>query len=108
MKDKVKKKKIKEYEEFLNSLEKMPGLKPDKELCDLAKEELKKFSEDGDYNKYQIGEECKFKLSDKFSQNDISLIALDEIKNIDEIIPKIIINEVDENKKGRQSLINTK
>ena len=37
----------------------MHELKPDKELCDLAKEEIKNFSEDGNYNKYQIGKEFK-------------------------------------------------
>ena len=33
----------------------MTELVPDKELCDLAKEEVKKFSERSDYNKFQIG-----------------------------------------------------
>ena len=65
-KDFVKKKKQNEYETFINSLDKMTELIPDKELCDIAKEELKKLSEDEDYNKYQIGEEFKPKLSDKF------------------------------------------
>ena len=40
-KELVKNKKRKEYEEYLNQLEKLPELKPDKELCDIAKEELK-------------------------------------------------------------------
>ena len=36
-KESVKKRKQKEYEDFINSLEKMPELKPDKELCELQK-----------------------------------------------------------------------
>ncbi len=104
----VKKRKHKEYEEFINSLEKMPELIPDKDLCDLAKEEMKTISEDNNYNKYQIGEDFKLKLNEKFSPKNNSLIAIDEIKDIEEIIPKIIINEEDVNKKGRQSIINPK
>jgi cell division protein FtsB len=91
-KDFVKNKKRKEYENFINTLEKMPELVPDKELCDLAKEEVKKFSEDSDYNKFQIGEEIKFNISEKFSKNNIGLIAIDEIENIELLIPNIIIN----------------
>ena len=91
-KDFVKNKKRKEYENFINALEEMPELVPDKELCDLAKEEVKKFSEDSDYNKFQIGEEIKFNISEKFSKNNIGLIAIDEIENIELLIPNIIIN----------------
>ena len=104
-KELVKKKNIKDYESFINSLDKMPELVPNKELCDIAKEELKKLSEDDNYNKYQIGEEFKSKLSDKFSQKDTSLIAIEDLKKLDEIIPKIIINEGDSDKKGRNILI---
>ena len=75
-------------------------------MCDIAKEELKKLSEDENYNKYQIGEEFKSKLSDKFSQKDTSLIAIEDLNKLEEIVPKIIINEGDSDKKGRNILIN--
>ena len=88
------------------SLEKLPELTPDKELCDIAKEELKKFLENDNYNKYQIGEDFKSKLNDKFSQNDVGLIALEDIDNFEQLIPKIIINDEDSEKKGRNILIN--
>jgi hypothetical protein len=55
-------------------------------------------------NKYQIGEEFKSKLSDQFSQKDISLIVIEDLKKLEEIIPKIIINEGDPDKKGRNIL----
>ena len=105
-KDLVKKKKQKEYENFIDKLDNFPELMLDKELCDISKEELKKFTENENYNKYQIGEEFNSKLSDKFSQKDIGLIAIEELKSIEEIIPKIIINEGDSDKKGRNILIN--
>ena len=85
----------------------MTELVPDKELCDLAKEEVKKFSENSDYNKFQIGEEIKFNISENFSKNDIGLIAIDEIENIESLISKIIINESDVNKKARNIIINS-
>jgi hypothetical protein len=102
----VKSKKQKDYENFINKLDNMPELMPDQELCDISKEELKKFSEDENYIKFQIGDEFKPKLSDKFSNKDIGLIAIDELKQIEELIPKIIINEGDLEKKGRNILIN--
>jgi len=105
-KELVKNKNKKDYEDFINSLDKMPELVPNKELCDIAKEELKKLSEEGSYNKYQIGEEFKSKLSDQFSQKDTSLIAIEDLKKLEEIIPKIIINEGDLDKKGRYILTN--
>ena len=45
-------------------------------------------------------------MSDKFSQKNIGLIAIEDLKKLDEIIPKIIINEGDSDKKGRKILIN--
>ena len=86
----------------------MPELKPDKDLIELAKEEVKKFSEDKDdsYNKYQIGDNFKLKLNEKFSEKDNALIGLTEIEDIETLIPKIIINDDDTDKKGRNALIN--
>jgi hypothetical protein len=67
----LKSKKQKDYENFINKLDNMPELMPVKELCDISKENLKKFSENENYNKFQIGDEFKSKLSDKFSHKDI-------------------------------------
>ena len=85
----------------------MPELKPDKELCDLAKEEIKKFSEDGDYNKYQIGDQVKLNMDEKFSKKQTGLIAVEELNNIDALISSIIINESDPEKIGRNIIKNT-
>ena len=43
-----------------------------------------------------------------FSLTNIGLIALENIKKIEDIIPKIIINEEDKDKKGSQLLSNVK
>ena len=51
---------------ILNQLEKLPELKSNKKLCEIAKEEIKKFENDDDYNKYQIGEEFTSELSENF------------------------------------------
>ena len=101
------KKKKKEYEDFINSLEKMPKLELDKNLCKLAEEELKKLSEDCDnYNKYQVGEEFEANINDEFVKNEVALIAIEEIENIEYLILKIIINQFDKDKKGRKILSN--
>ena len=101
----LKKKGLKDYENYLNSLDKMNLLKIDEELINICKEEVKKFSEDADYNKYQIGEELEFELSKTFDKEHSALIALEDIDN-DNLIPKIIANESDKEKKGRAILAN--
>ena len=101
------KKYLNDYKKFLNSLDKGENLKLDNELMYIAKEESKKFSEDTEYNKYQIGEEFYIKLSEKFSQKESALIARDHLDNIEDIIPKIIVNDSDKEKKGRKILANS-
>ena len=72
----------------------------------MAKEEVIKLSDDMKYNKYQIGKDLELKLYNKFSKNETGLIAIDDINKIELLIPKIIINNSDPNKKGRDILIN--
>ena len=103
---KKKTKKIGEYKTFINTLQKMNPLIPDKELYKIAEEEMKKLSEDSEYQNYQIGEEFQNDISEDFVQNEVALIAIEEIENIDEIIQKIIINDSDKEKKGRAILTN--
>ena len=105
-KDYIRKRQISEYLNFINALEKMSKLKPDKELCNIAKEEVIKLSDDMEYNKYQIGKDLEAKLNNKFSKNETGLIAIDDINKIELLIPKIIINNSDRNKKERDILIN--
>ena len=100
------KKKVKDYEEFINSLETMPKLIFDKTLCSIAKEELEKFSKDDEYNNYQIGEEFQTNLSQDYDQKEVALIALETLDKNEEIIQRIIINDSDEKKKGRKILTN--
>ena len=101
-----KKKKIEEYKTFINTLQKMNPLIPDKELYKIAEEEMKKLSEDSDYQKYQIGTEFQNDISKDFVQNEVALIAIEEIEKIEEIIQKLIVNDLDKEKKGRAILTN--
>ena len=104
---KIRQKYLNDYKNFLNSLEKRESLELDNELMNIAKEESKKFFEDSEYNKYQIGEEFHLKLSENFSQKDSALIAIDNLDDIEDIIPKIIVNDSDKEKKGRKILANS-
>ena len=102
-----KAKKIKEYKEYINTLEQMPELILDKDLCKIAEEESKKLSEDENYNKYQIGEEFQnINIGPNFAKNEVALLALEQIEENDKIIQSIIINDLDEEKKGRIILTN--
>ena len=51
----IKMKYRQEYESFIFKLQKMPELTIDKDLNNIAKQEVKKFSEEEDYNKIVIG-----------------------------------------------------
>ena len=99
-------KKIKDYKEFINTLKEIPQLIPDKELFQLAKEELEKFSSVSDYNYYQIGQEFQNEFSQDFDKEKVSLIALESLDDIEDIIQRIIINDLDEEKKGRKIITN--
>ena len=105
--DKILHKSLKDYKTFLNSLNESSDLKLDKELSNIAKKEAKKFFEDPEYNKYQIGEEFQPQLSREFSQEESALIALDDLNEIEDLVPKIIMNTTDEEKKGRKILSNS-
>ena len=79
----------------------MNGLKLDKELLDIVKEEAKNLSEDVNYDKYQIHEEFKPKISKNFSQNEVALTAIEDTNKIGNIIQRIVINVSDKEKRGR-------
>ena len=68
--DKISKRNLNFYKTFLNSLNKSSELTLNEELSSIAKEEAKKFFEDSEYNKYQIGEEFQPKLRENFSKEE--------------------------------------
>ena len=105
--DKISQKNLNDYKTFLISLNKIPELNLNQDLSNIAKEEAKKFFEDPGYNRYQIGEEFQPKLSEIFSKKESALIALDELNDIEDLIPKIILNSIDKEKKGRKILSNS-
>ena len=105
--DKTSQKSLKDYKTFLNSLNKSSELTLNEELSNIAKKEAKIFFEDPGYNKYQIGEEFQPKLSENFSKKESALIALDELNYIEDLIPTIIMNLIDKEKKGRKILSNS-
>ena len=91
-----------EYEKYISSLNKINELKIDYKLCAITDDEINKFMEDENYENYQIGEELNIKLISKYDKINSALIALDDIDEIEELIPKIISLEAGE--KGRNIL----
>ena len=67
----------------------MNVLKLNRELCDIAREELNIFFEDENYEIIKIGEQFKSKISENFLQNEVALIAFEEIKNLDDIVKEL-------------------
>ena len=108
---KVKKKKYqKDYQNFLkNSPKNLSIFQKSQELFDLANKEAKNYSEMEEYNEYQMNEDFMLELGVNFSKKNSALIAiyLDEKDNLENLIPNIIVNESDKDKKGRNILTNS-
>ena len=105
--DKILQKDLNVFYTLLNSLNKISELELNEELSNKAKEEAKKLFEDPGYNKFQIGEEFQPKLSENFSKKESALLAIDGLNDVEDLIPKIILNSKDKEKKGRKILSNS-
>ena len=91
-----------DYTNFINSLEKMGELINDDDLNNLAKIEIEKFKNDENYPCFRIGNELsEINFNENIDKDSVSLIAIEGFGNINSLIPKIISNPSDKDKKGR-------
>ena len=92
----------KDYTNFINSLEKMGELIIDDDLNDIAKNEILKFKDDENYPCIRVGKELsEINFKENIDKDSVSLIAIEEFQDINSLIPKIISNPSDKDKKGR-------
>ena len=66
----------------------MSELKLNKELCDIAKKQIKILIDDENSDHFQIGENARDEIKEKLLNKDIALIAIEDIKEIEGIVFK--------------------
>ena len=74
----------------------MSQLKLNKELSDIAKEQVKILIDDENYAHFQIGENVRDEIKEILLNKDIALIAIEDIEEIEVMVfKKIITNDSD-------------
>ena len=95
-----------EIEDFLKTLSNIPKMQPvviNKTLCDVAASEVKKYAKNEEaYNPYRIGKELEGIVPENFMSQNPALIADNGADEADTIVPKILLNRLDTDKKGRK------
>ena len=95
-----------EIEDFLKTLPNIPKMQPvviNKTLCDVAASEVKKYAKNEEaYNPYRIGKELDGIVPENFMSQNPALIADNGADEADTIVPKILLNRLDTDKKGRK------
>jgi Ca2+-binding EF-hand superfamily protein len=76
-----------------------------KTLCQIAREEVKKFiKNESSYNPYLTGAQMKGVVPSGFLEQNAALIADSGADEAETVVPKLLLNKVDKEKKGRQIL----
>ena len=97
-----------EIEDFIKTIPSIPKMQPvviNKALCDIAAVEVKKYAKDEEkYNPYRIGKELEGIVPEGFINEHPALIADNGADEAETIVPKLLLNRLDEGKKGRKIL----
>ena len=99
---------LKEIEEFIRTIDRIPKMGPlslNKSLCQVAREEVKKYCRnESAYNCYQTGNQLKGIVPSGFLAQNSALIADSGADEAETVVPKLLLNRMDKDKKGRQIL----
>ena len=96
-----------EISAFIQTIDKIPKMPPmnlNSTLSKFANQELQKFINDKYYNKYLFGQELKNILPEELITENVALIADDGADEAQTVVPKILLNKTDSEKKGRKIL----
>ena len=78
-----------------------------KTLCDVAASEVKKYAKNEEtYNAYRVGKELEGIIPEEYMSQNPALIADNGADEPDTIVPKLLLNRLDEKKKGRKIVCN--
>ena len=99
-----------EIEDFLKTIGNIPKMQPvviNKVLCDVAASEVKKYAKNEEtYNAYRVGKELEGIIPEEYMSQNPALIADNGADEPDTIVPKLLLNRLDEKKKGRKIVCN--
>ena len=99
-----------EIEDFLKTIGNIPKMQPvviNKTLCDVAASEVKKYAKNEEtYNAYRVGKELEGIIPEEYISQNPALIADNGADEPDTIVPKLLLNRLDEKKKGRKIICN--
>ena len=99
---------LKEIDNFIssiNTLPKMNQLYINKTLSQIAREEVKKYiRNESSYNPYLTGNQMKGLVPSGFLEQNAALIADCGADEAETVVPKLLLNKTDKEKKGRKIL----
>ena len=99
---------LKEIDDFILSIEHLPKMKTlilNKTLCKAAREELKKYiKNESYYNPYLTGNQMKGIVPSGFLEQNAALMADSGADEAETVVPKLLLNKTDKEKKGRKIL----
>ena len=99
---------LKEIDDFIKSINLIPKMQPlslNKTLSQIARDELKKFiRNESKYNPYLTGAQLKGIVPAGFLEQNAALIADSGADEAETVVPKLLLNKSDKEKKGRKIL----
>ena len=102
---------LKEIDEFIRTIDQIPKMPPvalNNTLSQIAKDEAKKYSRnESSYKPFLIGNQLRGILPDGFLSQNPGLIADSGADEAQNVVPKLLLNRSDKEKKGRKILCST-
>ena len=99
---------LKEIDDFIRTIDRIPKMGPltvNKSLCQVAREEVKKYTRnESSYIPYLTGNQLKGIVPSGFLAQNPALIADSGADEAETVVPKLLLNKTDKDKKGRQIL----
>ena len=99
---------LKEIDDFIHSINSIPKMAPlviNKTLSEIAREEVKKYiRNESSYNPYLTGAQMKGIVPSGFLEQNAALIADSGADEAETVVPKLLLNKTDKEKKGRKIL----
>ena len=99
---------LKEIDDFIKSINLIPKMQPlslNKTLSQIARDELKKFiRNESKYNPYLTGAQLKGIVPAGFLEQNAALIADSGADEAETVVPKLLLNKLDIEKKGRKRI----
>jgi len=101
---------LKEIDDFIHSIDRIPKMKTvelNESLCRVAKSEIKKYIQDENAEELILtGDELKGIIPNGFLAKNPAFIADSGADEAETLVPKLLLNKYDKEKKGRQILCN--